>query len=123
MHTHGVHHVSINVHDVEEALHFYVDVLGFRPRDDRPEFPFAGAWLDVGDGDQQLHLLEVRGVEAPRGQHFAIAVDDLDHAIEDLTAKGAQISEPSTIAGICRQAFLADPTGNLIELNQPIAAD
>ena len=42
---------------------------------------------------------------------------------EDLTAKGAQISEPSTIAGICRQAFPADPTGNLIELNQPIAAD
>ncbi len=123
MRTRGVHHVSINVRDADEALRFYVDVLGFRQRDDRPDFPFAGAWLDIDDHDQQLHLLEVDGVEAPRGQHFAISVDDLDAAIEELDARGATVSDPSTIDGICRQAFLADPTGNLIELNQPIAAD
>ncbi len=122
MRTHGVHHVSINVRDVDESLRFYVDVLGFHQRDDRPDFPFAGAWLNVGDGDQQLHLLEVEGVDAPRGQHFAISVDDLDAAIDVLGARGAEVSEPSTIEGICRQAFLADPTGNLIELNQPITA-
>ncbi len=120
MQTAGVHHVSINVQDADEARRFYVDVLGFRERDDRPDFPFAGAWLDVGEHGHQLHLLEVEGFEAPRGQHFAIAVDDLDEAIATLTARGATVSEPNTIGDVCRQAFLQDPTGNLIELNQSL---
>lgn len=114
----GVHHVSINVRDATEATRFYVDVLGFRQRDDRPDFPFAGAWLDVGDDGQQIHLLEVDGVEAPDGQHFAVAVEDLDEAITELERRGAAVSTPSTIGNICRQAFLRDPTGNVIELNQ-----
>src|SRR5262249_10895811 len=52
----GVHHVSVNVTDVEAALRFYVDELGFEPRTDRPDFGFGGAWLDVGG--QQVHLIE-----------------------------------------------------------------
>jgi catechol 2,3-dioxygenase-like lactoylglutathione lyase family enzyme len=116
--TSGVHHVSLNVHDAEVARRFYVDVLGFVERSDRPDFPFSGAWLDVGD--QQVHLLEVDGFEPPQGQHFALRVDDLDAAIADLAARGVEVSEPKQLGEVCRQAFLHDPTGNLIELNQPL---
>src|SRR5688500_9886093 len=52
----AVHHVSINVDNVEAAVRFYVDVLGLVPRDDRPDFGFGGAWLDAGA--QQVHLIE-----------------------------------------------------------------
>ena len=114
----GVHHVSLNVHDAEAARRFYVDVLGFAERTDRPDFPFAGAWLDVGD--QQVHLLEVADVDPPKGQHFALRVDDLDAAIAELTARGVEVSEPARLGDVCRQAFFHDPTGNLIELNQPL---
>jgi hypothetical protein len=30
------------------------------------------------------------------------------------------VSPPRTIDEVCVQAFLRDPTGNLIELNQPL---
>lgn len=118
--TTGVHHVSLNVHDAEASLRFYVDIAGLRERTDRPDFPFAGSWLDVGDSGQQLHLLEVDGFDAPKGQHFAMAVTDLDEAIHSLRAKGVEVSEPKQLGAICRQAFFEDPTGNLIELNQPL---
>jgi len=114
----GVHHVSINVNDAVESLAFYVDVLGFTERDDRPDLGFAGAWLQTGL--QQLHLLEVADFVPPKGQHFALRVEDLDAARAHLAGHGVQVSEPSRIGDVCVQAFFEDPTGNLIELNQPL---
>ena len=114
----GVHHVSLNVTDAAVATQFYVDVLGMTQRNDRPDFPFDGAWLQ--SGDQQVHLLEVADFEPPKGQHFALRVADLDAARTHLEAHGVKVSEPSELAGICVQSFFQDPTGNLIELNQPL---
>lgn len=113
----GVHHVSLNVTDAEEATRFYTDVLGLRELE-RPDFPFAGAWLAVGE--QQIHLLEVDDFEPPEGQHFALGVVNIDDTIVDLERHGVDVSEPATIEGVCRQAFFRDPTGNLIEINQPL---
>ena len=113
----GVHHVSLNVADVDAACHFYEEVLGLT-RIERPDFGFPGAWFDTGGG--QIHLLEVGDHTAPDGQHFAFRVDDIDAVHADLVAKGIDVSEPSAgFPGAGRQAFLKDPSGNLIELNQP----
>ena len=111
----GVHHVSLNVDDVDAAIRFYVDVLGCSVRGDRPDFRFAGAWLDVGG--QQIHLIEGTAPE-DRGQHLAIQVDDLDAAIAELRGKGVAISDASPV-GTGRQAFLHDPAANRVELQQP----
>ena len=35
-------HFSVRTADMEASRRFYVDVLGFTERDDRPDFPFAG---------------------------------------------------------------------------------
>jgi catechol 2,3-dioxygenase-like lactoylglutathione lyase family enzyme len=110
-----VHHVSINVDDVDAAMAFYVGVLGLGVRSDRPDFGFGGAWLDAGG--QQVHLIEA----APppnRGQHFALAVADLDAAIAELRSRGLDVSDASPV-GPGRQAFLHDPAGNVVELNEP----
>jgi len=111
----AIHHVSINVSDPEVALRFYVDVLGLTPRTDRPDFGFGGAWLDAGG--QQVHLIQG---EAPAniGQHFALAVDDLDAVITELRARGVEVSDAMAV-GPGRQAFTHDPAGNMVELNQP----
>lgn len=114
----GVHHVSLNVTDAAAGIRFYVDVLGMTQRDDRPDFSFDGAWLQCGD--QQIHLLEVPDFVPPEGQHFALCVADLDRAREHLLAHDVKVSAPSEIAGVCWQCFFRDPTGNLIELNQPV---
>ena len=57
------------------TIEFYTNVLGLTVRTDRPNFPFGGAWLDLGG--QQVHLIEAE-VPPARGQHFAIHVADLD---------------------------------------------
>jgi glyoxylase I family protein len=110
----AVHHVSINVADVDAALRFYVGVLGLSVRDDRPDFGFGGAWLDAGG--QQVHLIE-GAVPDGKGQHFAVLVDDLDGVVDELRADGHKVSDPQPV-GSSRQAFITDPSGNLIELHQ-----
>lgn len=112
----GVHHVSINVEDTTAARSFYVDVLGFEPLE-RPDLGFPGAWLQVGE--QQLHLLELPVPEA-NGQHFALRVADVDAAVATIRSRGVEVGEPKEIAGVCRQAFLFDPSGNQIELNEAL---
>ena len=115
MQTLGVHHVSLNVSDVAAAVSFYVDVLGLAERGDRPDFGFGGAWLDVGA--QQIHLLEAAPPD-DRGQHVALQVADLVAAVSELRERGVRVSDPTPV-GTGRQAFLHDPAGNLIELQQP----
>jgi glyoxylase I family protein len=111
----GVHHVSVNVSDVDAALSFYVDELGLRPRSDRPDLGVGGAWLDAGT--QQVHLIEAP-VPDNRGQHFALLVEDLDAVVEELRGRGLAVGDPTPI-GRSRQAFITDPSGNTIELHQP----
>jgi glyoxylase I family protein len=110
----GVHHVSINVSDVDATVAFYVEVLGGSLRGDRPDFGIGGAWLDFGS--QQVHL-----VEAPAavnvGQHFAIRVADLDDVVDELRSKGVSVGDPIAI-GTSRQTFITDPAGNAVELHQ-----
>ena len=108
----AVHHVSINVTDVDGAVSFYTDVLGGALRDDRPEFGFGGAWIDLGAS--QLHLIEAT-IPPALGQHFAIRVNDLDSAVTELRGRGVAIDEPRPV-GPGRQTFVADPAGNLVEL-------
>jgi glyoxylase I family protein len=110
----GVHHVAINVPDVDEAVRFYTGMLGLHQRDDRPDFGFGGAWLDAGG--QQVHLLEAP-LPDNRGQHFALWVDDIDEVVAELRAQGLKVSEPVSVA-TDRQAFLTDPAGNGIELHE-----
>jgi catechol 2,3-dioxygenase-like lactoylglutathione lyase family enzyme len=111
----GVHHVSINVDDVDAALAFYVEAIGLTVRTDRPDFAFNGAWLNAGS--QQVHL--IHGQPPPAcGQHFAFLVDQLDDVVAELRTKGFDVSDPVPV-GPGRQSFLTDPSGNVVELQQP----
>jgi catechol 2,3-dioxygenase-like lactoylglutathione lyase family enzyme len=110
----GIHHVSICVPDADRGLEFYRDVMGMTQLP-RPDLG-PGHWLDAGG--QQLHLLEMDG-DPPIANHFAIRVDDMHEAVEDLRARGVDVHPVDHVAGAGFQAFLHDPFGNFIELNQP----
>jgi glyoxylase I family protein len=110
----GVHHVSINVDDLAAARSFYVDVLGFTERADRPDFPGTpGAWLDVGG--QQVHLI-VGEVPARLGQHFAVLVANVDSTVAVLRERGVRVSDPVEV-GSGLQSFTRDPSGNMVEIH------
>ena len=115
----AVHHVSINVPDVGAAIAFYTEVLGGTVRNDRPDFGFDGAWIDLGTS--QLHLL---GAAAPAtlGQHFAIQVGDLVATVAELRGRGIDVNDPSPV-GPGLQTFVADPAGNTVELYELVSTD
>ena len=111
----GIHHVSINVDDVDAAVRFYTDVLELESLD-RPDLGFPGAWLSTGD--QEVHLLGIQDGKPPKQQHFAFLVGDLDAVRARLQGLDIKVSQPNEIAGVCKQSFAHDPSGNMIEFNQ-----
>jgi catechol 2,3-dioxygenase-like lactoylglutathione lyase family enzyme len=115
MNLHGIHHVSINVSDVDTARDFYVNLLGLEPLE-RPNFAFPGAWLR--SGEQEVHLIGVDSGPPLKEQHFAFRVSDIEAIRQKLERAGVRCSKPVEIAGVCLQAFTHDPSGNMVEFNQ-----
>jgi catechol 2,3-dioxygenase-like lactoylglutathione lyase family enzyme len=100
------------VHDVDAAISFYVERLGFQLVM-HPAPPFA--MLTRGDLRLVLSALPVPG----GWNRFAIEVDDLGATVANLTAQGAAFRTPMTNGVGGRQAILEDPSGNPIELFEP----
>src|SRR5579884_1612586 len=113
----GIHHVQVNVTDMDRSLAFY-ESLGMSRRSDRPAGIGEGAWLDAGG--QQLHLSKREVVADTGGQHFALEIDDLDGVLAALRAIGVESGEPRSLgAGLGRQTTVRDPDGNPVELREP----
>jgi catechol 2,3-dioxygenase-like lactoylglutathione lyase family enzyme len=115
------------VHDVDAAISFYVERLGFQLVM-HPAPPFAM----LTRGDLRLVLSAPTGIPGggqgvPNGplpvsggwNRFAIEVDDLGATVANLTAQGAAFRTPITNGVGGRQAILEDPSGNPIELFEP----
>jgi catechol 2,3-dioxygenase-like lactoylglutathione lyase family enzyme len=113
----GLHHVALNVHDVDDAVRFYQDVLGFELIETRPDFGFPGAWLQAGAN--QVHLVAAPDAVIDRAQHYALLVDDAEAWADHVEGHGVKCRRSMYVAGAGRQVFLRDPSGNRIELNQP----
>ena len=111
----GIHHVSINVKDMEESREFYVDKLGLKILE-RPELKISGYWLKAGE--QEIHLAGINSGMPLKEQHFALYVDSVDETVASLKALRIKVSEPDITAGVCRSVFIRDPSGNLIEFNE-----
>lgn len=117
-----IHHVSLAVTDIEQAKKFYKDILCLEEIE-RPQFGFPGAWYQIGN--QQLHLIVHPEAETLRSTnelsskegHFAFRVKSYDETVRWLKEKGVEIYENPTSKSGFAQIFVADPDGNLIELN------
>ena len=103
-----IHHLGIAVQSIDEALELYEGALGLRAAH-RTTVEAEGvsvAMLPAGEG--RIELLEPSKPDSPVGRflakhgeglhHVALAVEDLDAAIEKLKASGARlISEEARI--------------------------
>jgi catechol 2,3-dioxygenase-like lactoylglutathione lyase family enzyme len=113
-----VQHAALDVDDLAAAIEFYVAQMGFSIAPRPAALGDNGVWLDV-PGGAQVHLVEAAGFTPPgTGQHVAFEVSDVEACITDLRAGGVKVSDAFDV-GAGRQAFLSDPAGNLLELNQP----
>ena len=114
----GLHHASVTVDALDEALEFYCGLLGCE-RIERPELGFTGAWLRAGD--KEFHLLAVERASdmgtpplapTPFANHVAFTVDALEPCIERLVTEGYEVRYGASLP----QVFVQDPAGNVIEL-------
>lgn len=118
-----VQHVSLCVRDEEEARQFYTRTLGLTEAY-RPKLPVAGLWLQVGE--LQIHLIvPPDATELPRARildrtplapHLAFEVPALEPLVSNLRGQGVDVILSEYVEG---QAFLLDPSGNVVELNAP----
>ena len=118
----NVHHVAIGVTNLDRARQFYAVVLGLEETP-RPPFDFDGAWFRVGP--QQIHLIVRPPTETPRESgeldtrrgHFALRVGSYRQTLDHLRTLGVSCVERPHNKTPWPQIYLADPDGNVVELN------
>jgi glyoxylase I family protein len=129
----SLHHVALNVTDLEKSRQFYRDVLGLQEIA-RPPFNFPGAWYQVGGPGQHVHLIvhdgaTLRGSKGldTRDIHFALRVRSFHAALDHLHSLGYReeapagdplhlVVRPNATAGF-PQIYVLDPDHNVIEIN------
>jgi catechol 2,3-dioxygenase-like lactoylglutathione lyase family enzyme len=139
-------HVGLTVADLERAVRFYTEGLGFeeaaRQTSDAPYLGLTGypgveiaaALVRLPEDGLILELQEYRRVEAgpprkpgtaPAGSsHISFRVDDLESALERAERFGGRrVTDPVAVdRGInmgARAVYLRDPDGYTIELFEP----
>ncbi len=116
------------VTDVDKAIEFYTKQLGFH-LDMHPAPPFA--MLSRGDLRLALSMPNPRGgggqpmpdgtPQAPGGwNRISIVVDDIKPLVEELRQAGAHFRNEIVTGVGGKEIILEDPSGNPIELFQPI---
>lgn len=119
----GIDHLQISIPAgrVEEALAFYVGILGFTRVPKPAEMSPTGAWL-VSSKNQagvNLHLGEIEKFATDGNAHPALLVTDLSLLLLQLEAAHFRVRRESTPHGFSR-ASTWDPFGNRIEFMQPM---
>jgi lactoylglutathione lyase len=117
--------VNLYTNDIEAALHFYGDLLGFKetfraPAEGEPEHvelvlnDFA---IGLGTVAAAKRVHEVEALPGSPAMVLVIWCDDVDKAVEVLDAAGVGVVQaPHNTGNNNRNALLRDPDGNLVEI-------
>jgi len=128
----GVHHVAVAVKDIEAATREYVDVFGYQKESSVVLESNQKVHVQfLTKGETRVELLQPSAVDSPianfmrRGgilYHFCYETNDLPKAIEHIrkTYRAILTYGPAVSLSMenCDYAFLAKPTGEVIELVQ-----
>ncbi|MEU7043798.1 VOC family protein [Streptomyces varsoviensis] len=122
--------IRLLVTDFGAVYRFYRDVLGLQPQFEAEGGPYAKftagpgqAGIALQDRAQMAGVLERLGAE-PEGYRAVVVlrVDDLNTAHTELASRGAEFLQgPAPMGERILAAHLADPEGNVIELQEWLA--
>ncbi len=114
------------VSDVDKAIPFYTDMLGFKV-----EMHPAPGFASLSRGDLQLLLnrpgaggagqaMPMGQVPAPGGwNRIQIEVDNLEATVDKLKTAGGRFRNEIVTGNGGKQILIEDPSGNPVELFQP----
>lgn len=134
----GVHHIALSVPDLERALAFYRDLLGFECVSESEwdgDFPAADRAIGLDATSARMAMLKAANVymelwqyrhPAPRDTtarpcdlgypHMALQVRDIEAEHRRLSAGGMQFVGDPVDFGRSSAIYGRDPFGNVIEL-------
>ena len=122
-------HLNFVTNDLSKIIDFYVNKLGLKIKftlNNKQGQPF-GYYFECGNSTfleffDQAMAVEVWGGKVDelmigtRYKHFCLEVTGLDEFCKELKDKGVSVSDISLGMDNSRQAWIADPDGNQIEL-------
>ena len=116
--TRAVDYVVYNVADLGRSIAFYRDTLGL-PFD----YVYEGVWAEFNVHPVSVALCGPPWAEAPQpgyrgGATVALAVPDVEEALERLRARGVPVLLERQESPVCHFATIADLDGNRINLHQ-----
>lgn len=127
-----IDHVAIIVHNIEQALTFYRDVLGIEPSEIKevPSEQVRIAFLPLGGpGGSEIELIEPTQANSSlykflekRGEglhHICLEVEDIDVALQEMQEKGAPVLDQQPRLAAEGKAIFIHPKGTngvLLEL-------
>lgn len=126
----GIGHVAFRVTDLQRALDFYCNKLGFseafRLEQEGQPSPWIvyiqiapGAFIELFPDEQSVPgTIPMRDPQASY-KHVCLLVDDMSATLSELAARGLEIAK-APIVGLDHnlQYWIDDPDGNPIELMQ-----
>ncbi|MEV0281189.1 VOC family protein [Streptomyces sp. NPDC050610] len=119
--------IRLLVSDFAPVYRFYRDVLGLKPQFEAEGGPYAK--FSPGTGQAAIALQDRAQMAGALGRSAAepegcralvvLRVDDLNAAHAELISRGAEFTRgPGPMGDRIRAAYLEDPAGNLIELQE-----
>jgi catechol 2,3-dioxygenase-like lactoylglutathione lyase family enzyme len=114
-------HACFIVADIDRAEAFYAGALGLKPAFDYIDENGKryGIYFYVG-GRNFIEMFTGELAEPAAGQsfrHICLEVDDIQVTVNELRAKGVDVTEPKRGKDRSWQAWITDPDGNRIELH------
>jgi glyoxylase I family protein len=124
-----MHHIGLNCTDPIAIEQWYAKHFGFERL--RVYLPGPDQVVVIGNGGVALELFPAEGDAPPKGErdgptqrgvrHVAFLVDDLDAKLAELGDDTEVTLGPLDMSGFIegmRVAWISDPEGNIVELNQ-----
>lgn len=117
-------HVCLNVSDADRVAEWYESELGFERSWEFTTGDGETRNVYVADGNGfELQLSDTDGEETfepgTAWDHFAVKVDDVDQAFEEIDHHGVVEAPSDQPAAGARTAFIEDPDGHIVELVEP----
>jgi catechol 2,3-dioxygenase-like lactoylglutathione lyase family enzyme len=131
MELHGIHHIGLNVRDLDRAEAFYTNVLGFEVSERYAENirHVMLAWPDEPPGTVKIHLFETRDLDltdaldtlSGKGYaHIAFGTtrEHFPSIVEELRKRKVDFKGPM-VMGQGESVHFTDPDGNSLEIRCP----